>query len=173
MNTRELFVLVEGPSDARFIRGVLPRVAPELGFKLIEHSRRPHREVNQIIRLRHRKEAPVLFLTDRDHAPCNESRKTKRKEALPDLEARDLIVVSREIESWYLAGINAETARALSVPAQTDDCVKEHFARIRPSRFDSDIDFMAEILKTFDVDCARARNRCFDYFVRRLNELIT
>jgi hypothetical protein len=102
-------------------------------------------------------------------APCTAIRKQKVKEHYPDLKDREIIVVSKEIESWYLAGITSDGETALKVrrPASTDNLTKEDLDRLRPSRFDSDLDFLLELLKFFDATTACKRNKSFEYFHRR------
>jgi hypothetical protein len=78
-------------------------------------------------------------------------------------------VVSKEIESWYLAGLTADGASALKVkcPAMTDHLTKEDLDQLRPSRFDSKLDFLLELLKFFDAATACQRNKSFEYLRRR------
>ena len=49
--------------------------------------------------------------------------------------------------------------------ASTDELTKEDFNRLIPRRFDSRIDFMFEILKSFSIETAARRNNSFDFFV--------
>jgi len=102
-------------------------------------------------------------------APCATVRKRKVKQHYPGLKDREIMVVSKEIESWYLAGLTAdgETALKVKCPASTDDLAKEDLDRLRPSRFDSDLDFLLELLKSFDPPMACKRNRSFEYFHSR------
>lgn len=91
------------------------------------------------------------------------------KEHYHGLKEREIIVVSKEIESWYLAGLTADCETALKVkcPGSTDNLTKEDLDRLRPSRFDSDLDLLLELLKCFDAMTACKRNKSFDYFHRR------
>jgi len=78
-------------------------------------------------------------------------------------------VVIKEIESWYYAGLSSESAEYLAVPdlPLTDDLTKEDFNALIPSKYDSRIDFMFEILKFFSIDTAGKKNHSFNFFVNR------
>jgi len=110
-----------------------------------------------------------LFVADLNAAPCVTVRKNKLKEHYLALRDEEIIVVSREIESWYLAGLNTEGASALKVkcPPSTDQLTKEDCDRIRPSRFDAELDFLLELLRNFDVETACKRNKSFAYFCQK------
>lgn len=175
MYPRRLLVLVEGPLDTRFFNAVIPILPPGIRPQIVEYANTRDDKVNRLLRTERRLGTPILFVADRDKAPCATSRKIKKIESLPELQVRDIVVVSREIESWYLAGITVEAGRRLNIrniPERTDECAKRDFDRCKPSRYDSEIDFMSEILKRFDVQLARSRNASFDYLMRRLMELI-
>jgi hypothetical protein len=170
-----LLVFVEGGSDRRFFERAIQPFALPLRMRVVEYASVPNREINRILVEKRRIGSPCMFVKDRDLAPCATSRKEKVQETHPPLAARDIVVVSREIESWYMAGITKETAKRLGIrnlPDKTDECVKRDFDQCKPSRFKSDIDFMLEILKQFDVPLARSRNSSFDYLLRRIEALL-
>jgi hypothetical protein len=85
------------------------------------------------------------------------------------IDGSNIVIVIREIESWYLAGLPPDTARRMGVHTSdtTDNLTKEDFNRMIPAVYDSRIDFMFEILKFFSVEYAAKKNRSFDYFVHR------
>jgi hypothetical protein len=51
----------------------------------------------------------------------------------------------------------------------TDELTKENFNELIPALFDSRIDFMFEILKSFSPVTAAERNRSFKFFLTRYN----
>jgi hypothetical protein len=126
--------------------------------------------VNRLMRAMSHEGFDRLFIADINSAPCVTSRKEKVNERYHGLGDREIIVVSREIESWYLAGLTADGAAALSVtvPASTDRLTKEDLDRLRPPQFDSELDFLLELLKYFDGTTACKRNQSFAYFHRML-----
>jgi hypothetical protein len=74
-----------------------------------------------------------------------------------------------EIESWYYAGLTVETLQRFGLPSlpSTDGLTKEDFNALIPSSFDSRIDFMFEILKSFSPGTAARHNRSFKFFFER------
>jgi hypothetical protein len=74
-----------------------------------------------------------------------------------------------EIESWYYAGLTVETLQKLGLPSlpSTDGLTKEDFNALIPPSFDSRIDFMFEILKSFSFETATRKNQSFHDFVSR------
>ena len=80
-----------------------------------------------------------------------------------------IIVVIKEIESWYLAGLDNEVCRQLKINnfADTDNVTKEKFNALIPKKFTSRIDFMLEILKNFSIEIAKQKNNSFRYFVEK------
>lgn len=111
-------------------------------------------------------DADYLFLRDFDRAPCKESRFEEIDRQYDELISRDrAFLVVQMIESWYVAGL--ENQHPLSTlgnaPPQTNDLIKQVFENL----MDEDAnrtDVLQEILKHFDVERARYKNRSFEYF---------
>jgi hypothetical protein len=119
-----------------------------------EYSMRQRHLINDTLRSMMHQDFDRLFVADLNSAPCVAIRKSKLKEHYPDLRDEEIIVVSREIEGWYLAGLTTEGAAVLKVkcPESTDKLTKEECDRIRPPRFDVQLDFLLELLRSFDVE---------------------
>lgn len=82
------------------------------------------------------------------------------------IEKDNIIVVVKEIEGWYLAGLSAKISRKLGIPhvKDTNDMTKEDFNRLMPKKIGSRIAFMEKILKVYDIEIAKRKNeslRCF------------
>ena len=167
----KLAVWVEGDRDRRLFETViLPRLLPTYEQALVrEYRQRKRPDFNRLLRVLSHQDFDRLLVADRNASPCVMKRKEKLRESYPDLANHEILVVSKEIESWYLAGLTAEGAAALKVtcPASTDHLTKEDLNRLRPSRFDSELDFLVELLKHFDVATACGRNQSFAYFCRK------
>ena len=158
-----LAVWAEGDRDRRFFEAAIkPRL--ELAYAQVivsEYRQRKTADFKRLLRAMAYEGFDRLLIADMDSAPCVTNRKEKVKERYPTLADREIIVVSKEIESWYLAGLTVEGAAALKVspPLSTDDLTKEDLYRLRPPRFDSQLDFLLELLKYFDPATAcRQRN---------------
>jgi hypothetical protein len=74
-----------------------------------------------------------------------------------------------EIESWYYAGLPDESLQKFGLPSlqSSDELTKEGFNDLIPLSFDSRIDFMFEILKSFSPAAAARHNRSFKFFFDR------
>ncbi len=170
---KRMHVLLEGRDDREFFDGVIRPILQgkyeyihtwEYAEKTIE------RRINYLRSVRAMK-ADYLFINDIDTSPCI----TQRKRHLVDshrqmIDANCTIIVVREIESWYLAGVDDGVCLELGIPIirHTDDVTKERFRSLVPARFRSVADLMAEILRVFRVDTARGKNRSFGYLMDKL-----
>ena len=60
-----------------------------------------------------------------------------------------------------------------NVPDDTEGITKEMFNdMLDNSRFDSRIDLMKEISKSYDFDLATKRNNSFKYFIEKLEKIL-
>jgi len=101
--------------------------------------------------------------------PCVTARKEEIQKRFKNVDSDKIMVVRKEIESWYLAGLKNDRCKELGVSifAATDEVTKEQFDEIIPGNFDSGIDFMQEILKSFDIETAKRKNESFKYFANK------
>ncbi|RLD08324.1 MAG: hypothetical protein DRI56_05580 [Chloroflexota bacterium] len=170
MKYSRLFLWVEGPDDKRFMEGVVvPHFEEKYDFvKIIEYAQEKIEWQENFLRSIVGMKGDYIFFHDNDTA-CFVTDKEKVLNRHAQLDNEKVLVVVKEIESWYLAGIPQEFADELGVspPAQTDTVTKEQFDELIPKAFNSRIDFMQEVLKRFDVSSAQKRNTSFEYFVNK------
>ncbi|EQD60466.1 hypothetical protein B1A_10122 [mine drainage metagenome] len=106
--------------------------------------------------------AEYLFFVDLDSSLCVTERKARIRQRFPDLLEREICVVVKEIEGWYLAGMDATFARRLLKldPARCVAITKEEFyAPLRSSRSRlSRSDLALEALEHYSL--ADAVQRC-------------
>jgi len=118
--------------------------------------------------------AELVVVVDINASPCITEKKARVvQQHKGRIDPDHMIVVKREIEGWYLAGLDDQTCRELDVRGlpRTDDVTKEQFRGMIPKRFaGSAIDFMREILKVFQINVAREKNRSFHYLMDRLEK---
>ena len=76
-----------------------------------------------------------------------------------------IVVVRREIEAWYLAGLDEAAHRELGLARvrNIDEVTKEQFDRLVGGE-DEHTNTMVEILRHYDVEVARQRSPSFRYF---------
>ena len=149
-----LVILVEGDDDVRFFERV---VTPHLRHKfhqvkLWPYAQEHKRSVKAFLRSLVQIGADYLYVVDLNGAPCVTSRKQVVRRRLAAIDETRIVVVSKEIEAWYLAGIDDSCCGRLRIPrnSDTDAVTKERFKACMPRRFSSKVDFMAELMKLFD-----------------------
>jgi hypothetical protein len=169
---RRLYVFVEGTDDGRFFDKV---VKPRLGYaydhidivRYAQDSPKKRRSFLQSIRAI--EGAEIIWVCDNDSAQCVTARKQEIKNRLPAIADNPIVVVVIEIESWYLAGVDTESSRSLGIRylTTTDSITKENFGNLRPSRIETNREFMLAILDHFSVETAQNKNRSFRYFYQK------
>lgn len=168
---KRLFILVEGEDDVRFFgRIVKPLMAHRYdSVEIIPYACIKREKVNKFLQSIVLMKNDYIFVADIDFEHSVRDKKQILYYRFSNIHDRAIVIVIREIESWYYAGIPDALASALGVPALplTDDMVKEDFNARIPRQFDSRIDFMFEILKSFSIETAARKNRSFHYFVDR------
>jgi len=170
---KQLFIFVEGVDDERFLEEILkPKFEDKYDLvKLVRYAEIKDEKVNSFIRSVEAMGASYIFMADINDAPCVTAKKQRLKRKYKSLRLDRVIVVIKEIESWYLAGLDVETYKKFGIryTPQTDSITKEQFNALIPKRFDSRIDFMAEILKVFSIDVAKRRNSSFRYCLKKFD----
>lgn len=169
---KELFVFVEGDDDELFFDKVI-----ELMFRgkydsieVIQWAQeRPGKTDGYIRSIKSENwNADYILVTDMD-TPCVTAKKEKIQRRFGNVDEDRIMVVKKEIESWYLAVLDDDKCKEFGIRSfsDTDNVAKEQFGELVPKRFDSDVDFMREILKCFDVETAKRKNKSFRYFVEK------
>jgi len=169
--TSPLFILVEGVDDETFFREIVkPKLTPRHNYvKLVQYAGWPSKKVGDMLASINAMNGQCMFICDMDRCKCVTQKKSIVGQKYATVRTESTYVVVREIESWYLAGVDDATAKRLgcSIPATTDGMDKEQFNQLIPPRFNSRIDYMLEMLKHFSVDCAKQKNRSFRYFASK------
>jgi len=173
MPYKRLWVLLEGNDDERFFERVIkPIFEKTYDFvRLWQYTQKRTIKVEDFLRSIKSMGSDYFFWGDINSLPCVTA---KKEDAIVSygqmLDAGNIIVVIREIESWYLAGLNDRSCKQLGTKAfrKTDNITKEQFDRLITKKFDSRIDFMVEVLKRFSVNTAKQKNKSFAYFMSRI-----
>jgi len=168
---RRLFIWVEGSGDVEFFNRVIKPIFEER-YDWVEvraYAQETSDYIIEFIKSIRRMEADYIFVADINLAPCITDRKQRLHKTFKNIETDKTIVVVREIESWYLAGLSDKTSKKLGLPifSTTDSLIKEQFDPLIPKKFDSRIDFMLEILNHFSIETAKQKNSSFNYFAQK------
>ena len=167
---RMLWLLVEGDDDERFCEAVLSPVfqARYDHVKIWQYSQQKSSKTVGLIRSIGSMNADYLLLGDIDERPCVTVTKEELATQFSVLSSDRVIVVRREIEAWYLAGLSEEARRELGLGRVTDaeSVTKEQFDQLVGGRR-RHTSTMEEILKHYDVEVARQRSPSFRYFLQK------
>jgi hypothetical protein len=169
-----LFIWVEGGDDIRFFESVVIKPVFEQKYdwvRLITYSQKTKEEVNSYFRSIRAMDADYIFVADINDKPCVTAKKQDIQDTFRKAKIESIVVVVREIEGWYLAGLDDASSEELGVQPflKTDTVTKEQFDSLIPRKFDSRIDFMLEVLKRFSIETARHKNGSFKYFAGKYN----
>jgi hypothetical protein len=168
-----MHVLVEGRDDREFFNAVIRPILQEQydPVQTWEYAGATIERRINYIRSIQAVNADYLFVTDINTSPCITGRKGHLISSHKGMIDGDrTIIVMRETESWYLAGVDDGLCQELGIPIlrHTDGVTKEQFAGLVPNRFNSVVDFMTEVLKRFRIETARGKNRSFRYLMDKL-----
>ena len=169
MNYKSLFIFIEGDDDERFFEGIIkPKFEETYNWvKLSKYAKEKSEKVCNFLRNIDAMNGDYLYVADINDAPCVTSKKEAIQNKIKNCKIERMLIVKREIESWYLAGLDDTSSKnfGIKTSGDTERISKERFDDLKPKKFDSRIDFMLEILKSFSPETARRKNRSFKYFV--------
>jgi hypothetical protein len=172
MAYKRLFIWVEGPDDLRFFEEVIkPKF--KMKYDLVEirsYANLKKEKFLNFLKSIRSMGGEYLYVRDINDAPCVSFKKQQIFDKL-HIDNEKVIIVIKEIESWYLAGLNEANAKKLKIKMidKTDDITKEKFNSLMPIRFTSRIDFMAELLKDYSMEIAFKKNKSLLYFIKIIN----
>ena len=174
MSYHEIYFFVEGSDDERFLRTtVIPLIGEKYRCSLHKYSGMTKKKVENFLKSINAMDfADYCFLGDINSSPCI----TKKKDSLIEiyeqkLDGNKVFIVIKEIESWYLSGLDDNKCRDLGIKTfyETNSITKEQFNAMIPAKYDdSRIDFMSEVLKRFSIETAKSKNNSFQYFIGKL-----
>jgi hypothetical protein len=170
MGCKRLFFLVEGNDDERFIQNIIkPIFEKKFDIKIWKYAQQEKEKVDKFLKNIKEIGAEYIFIVDINSTPCVTRKKQEIQNKFKNIDIDRIIVVIKEIEGWYLAGLDAKSCKKLKIPRYetTDDISKEQFNNLIPKKFDSRIDFMTEILKQYSIETAKRKNKSFKYFIEK------
>jgi hypothetical protein len=170
MKAGRLFILVEGNDDQRFFSRVIrPLFLHEYAsVELISYASMKSTKVCRYIKGLMAMHYDFILVADVDQEPTVHIKKQVLMARFCNLHPDRVMVIVKEIESWYLAGLDDHASAVIGVRRLegTDFLTKEHFNRWIPRQFSSRIAFMVECLQHFAIPVAMEKNRSFHYFMR-------
>lgn len=173
-----LFIFVEGNDDEEFFKRIIQPKLEEryASVRIIKYAEKKQDEIAKYLKGILGMNAEYIYVADINNSPCITDKKEKIYNKVVGSSKERIIVVRKEIESWYLAGLDLENSRRLGIyyEHRTDDVNKEKFnssiskRRYKSKRiYESRISVMQEILKHFSIEEAKNRNNSFRYFYNK------
>ncbi len=176
MNTRRLFIFVEGNDDHRFFSRVIrpPLENSYASVEIIMYASMKTVNVCRFVRSITAMNHDFILCADIDQERTVRGKKGELKTRFCTLADDRIVVIIQEIESWYLAGLDEKAQKRYSLQPyhSTNHITKEIFNRMIPRYYTSRITFMADILSQFATDVAKERNRSFRYFYTRFIQTV-
>jgi len=168
---KRLFIFVEGEDDIRFFGRIIKPLFMSRydAVEIIPYAGLKRQKVNNLLISITKMKSDYILAADIDQERSVRDKKQVLYGWFSNISGGNIVVVIREIESWYYAGLTGGDAALLGVPvlASTDELTKEDFNALIPERFDSRIDLMFEILKSYSLETAVRQNQSFRFFIER------
>ena len=172
MDYKLIFILIEGDDDERFFESVVKPFIQERysAIKFWQYAEENEKRKVNIIKSINLMKADYICVGDIDDVPCVTSKKEKITDDFgKKIKADKIVIVVKEIESWYLAGLDENASKNLGIRKKigtTDNVIKEHFNQLIPNKMPRPV-FMQKILENYDVKVAEGKNRSFEYFLNK------
>jgi len=165
----KLIIFIEGDDDERFFnRIIIPMFDNRYDYvQLWKYAQKKNEKIFQFLKSIQAMNADYIYVADNNGSPCITDRKQRTENDFKNIDKNKILVVVREIESWYLAGIDDVSSKKFGIKSfpNTEHINKSAFDDLKPKKFSSRIDFMSEILKLFCIDTAKKKNGSFSYFI--------
>jgi len=169
---KEIYIWVEGKDDISFFRKIIIPILEKKyqSVKIAPYRRTKKNIIIKLIEAIKSMPADYFFISDIDDDLCATLKKQRLKAIYNNLDQEKIIIVIKEIESWYKAGLDDTKCQQFKIPVHnnTDSLTKEDFYKLTPNNFDID-HFMLEILECFSIESAVNKNSSFKYFVEKCN----
>lgn len=170
MTPKKLFIFVEGRDDKIFFTNVIqPMLYNKFNdFNVIEYAKCKPEYVKNYIKSIIGMHCEYIFIADINSDNCVIEKKKMLKKKYKNIDESKIYIVIKEIEGWYLAGLpddKYEKLRIKYIP-DTNNLTKTTFNNEYVKKRNR-IDFLMVLLKYFDVETAKKRNKSFKYFIEK------
>ena len=136
---KRLFILVEGEDDIRFFGRIIKPlfISRYYSVEIIPYASIRRTKVNNFLKSVRLMKNDYIFVADIDTERSVRDKKQILYYHFSNIESGSIIVVIKEIESWYYAGLSHETELSLGIPnlSTTDDLTKEDFNGLIPRKY--------------------------------------
>ena len=138
MAYKRLVILLEGNDDKRFFEKILkPFFQKRYRVEFWEYSRKKDERIVNFIKSLNLMKADYIFASDINDTRCITAKRDKITGKFNQIAETKIIVVVKEIESWYLAGLDENTSKKCGIRKKigtTDNITKEQFNQLIPRK---------------------------------------
>ena len=170
MAYKRLVILLEGNDDERFFEKIVkPFFQKRYRVEFWKYAQEKDERIVNFVKSLNSMKADYIFASDINDAPCIIAKRDKITRKFNQIPETKIIVVVKEIESWYLAGLDKNTSKKLGIRKKmgtTDNFTKEQFNHLIPRNMPR-TDFIQKILENYDVEIAKERCESFGYFLNK------
>jgi len=174
MEYKRLFIFVEGLNDEDFFKKIIIPLFGQTYDNIItiKYSQKLNKWKRNFLKSIISMNADYIYVSDINQEPCVTAKKQQIETQLGNINTNKIIIVIKEIESWYIALVTDKNSKSIGLePSKmTDDMTKEEFNKLIPAKFDSRVDFMSEILKFTshpELSIAMQKNKSLKYFIEK------
>jgi hypothetical protein len=135
---------VERANDERFFERVVKPKLQQSYKVIIIHTyverTDKYKRINAFLQSIASLKAEYIFVTDINNSPCFTAKKEEIRNKIGEIDANRILVVVKEIESWYFAGLDNIRSKKLKIRRNfenTNNLTKEQFKALIPKSFDS------------------------------------
>lgn len=176
-----LNILVEGPTDQRFVERVLSPFLRTQYFPITiaQYATTPPGVIDDLIGSFRRQSEAYILMADNDHYSCIVRRVADLIRKYPSAEPTRVQIIVQEIEGWYLAGVGLSACAKLHLDHHrlsrgTDELVKEDVGTVRKPTCTMNVgELLVAACGTYDWKLARRRNASLDRFARTFMPWVT
>jgi len=168
---KKIVIFVEGVNDKRFFEKILrnrfERRYEGYNYHIIKYSQKSDEKKNKLINSFKEMNSKIFLFTDFDNGPCNSEIKSNIRRHV-NLSDDKIFIIKKEIESWYLAGLNQQFLKSIGINEvfnNTEDISKGRFEALILGKSYLKI----EMLNNYNFRLAMRRNSTFRYVIEKLN----
>ncbi|MCM3150278.1 hypothetical protein [Bacillus pumilus] len=174
MGYMKLIVFVEGFYDRYFFSEI---IQPSLQSKynhiqIIEYANDDLIKVDNYLKTLNQMRSlgfDYIFIADMDNCCEYKQKKQKLKNKFKNVDVESIFLVMKEIEGWYLSGLDEKNKQKLRFKPRQDcnNILKESFESSIPNGKTKN-DFLSEVIKVFKISVAKKQSPSFEYLCQNL-----
>ena len=172
-----LFLIIEGENDERFFKNVFQPILKEKynTISYYQYCQEKKSNFEKFLNYLKIKDIDYYIFGDINNCTCITMKKNCiLKRTNNKAEINNIFIIIKEIESWYIAGIENEDLKIIGINKNirnTDDLTLEKLYEIIPEKYKSKmILFFRVILKRYDIKTAIQKNTSFRYVYNKIIE---